>query len=327
MPYGMRVFRATPHRRLLGLSSTLRTYTCPYLTHHFPCQIRQAKRLHSTQVNIRTFPDLTRRLAAESEVTDSLFPGYKILTIPRGDSFLNSADRVQKDLFEDGHRLWGFVIYRCTYDDDAAWTTCLERLYASIWKSMHFYEGLELLEEERFNLTVFEDANQFDGASAQIVRQHFKGWRKHTVGEEQGTPEEIEARGGNLDYPYCNMAVRYRFFVQIDEAALRSIVLCGGDGHAGDAWVNLVEADWDPHAAEVLREEYRIKHVDMGLDLVDLDDSDEYSFPEIDGCTEENIGWMKVHYMAVIPRYYTLLRDVNGLGDYFYERPPAIGRA
>jgi hypothetical protein len=52
-------------------------------------------------------------------------------TLPRGDSFLNTADQIQDRLLEDGHRIWGFAVYRCTYRDNAAWETCLERLNAS----------------------------------------------------------------------------------------------------------------------------------------------------------------------------------------------------
>lgn len=42
-------------------------------------------------------------------------------TIPRGVKSCNTADRIEEELLEKGHRVWGFVIYRCTYGDDAAW--------------------------------------------------------------------------------------------------------------------------------------------------------------------------------------------------------------
>jgi hypothetical protein len=41
---------------------------------------------------------------------------------------------------------------------------------------------------------VLEDASNFDGASVQLVREHFKEWGKNAVLVEQGTSEEIEAR-------------------------------------------------------------------------------------------------------------------------------------
>lgn len=91
----------------------------------------------------------------------------------RGEMF-NTADQIQDQLHDDGHRVWGFVVYRCTYGDDAAWQTFLERIHASIRQKMEFYHGLDLLGEDCFKLTVHDDASKFDGASVQNVREHFK---------------------------------------------------------------------------------------------------------------------------------------------------------
>jgi hypothetical protein len=123
-------------------------------------------------------------------------------SIPRGDSSLNTADQIEDRLREDGHRIWGFVVYRCTYRDDAAWGLCLERLNASIRKSMRFYNGLDLLDEDRFRLTVFDNASEFDGVGAPVVRRHFREWRKRALREEQGTCEGIEARRGKAVSPH-----------------------------------------------------------------------------------------------------------------------------
>jgi hypothetical protein len=41
-------------------------------------------------------------------------------TCPRGNRSSNVADRIQDQLHKDGHCVWGFVVYRCTYGDDAA---------------------------------------------------------------------------------------------------------------------------------------------------------------------------------------------------------------
>jgi hypothetical protein len=104
-------------------------------------------------------------------------------TIPRGDSSTNTADRIQDELEENGHRVWGFVIYRCTYGDDAAWEECLERLNASMRDDMQFYNGLDLLEEGSYRRTVITGA-RFDGVKTQYVREHFKEWRKQAILEE-----------------------------------------------------------------------------------------------------------------------------------------------
>jgi hypothetical protein len=111
---------------------------------------------------------------------------------PRGRSG-NPADRIQNELDKKGHHVWGFVVYRCTYGDDAAWEKCLERLKASTRETLCYYGGLDLLEKGRFKLTVIAGA-RFDGVKTQYVREHFKEWRKKAVLEEQGSPEAIEAR-------------------------------------------------------------------------------------------------------------------------------------
>lgn len=256
----------------------------------------------------------------------------------RGEMF-NTADGIQKQLHADGHRVWGFVVYRCTYGDDAAWQTFLERIHASIRREMEYYHGLDLLEEDCFKLTVLEDASKFDGASVQLVREHFREWRKHAVKEDQGTSEEIEARRVKPEpgyhtlvpshgYGSCDVAVRYRFCVKIDEAALQSIVSPEREECYGDAWVNLIEADWNLEAAaaevEEAREQARIDHIDMGGTLEDFD-FEEYAevFPEIDGSIVENVGWMKVQYNALIPGFYSHLQDPCML-EIKYYRPPEI---
>lgn len=289
-------------------------------------------------------------------------PELTTSTCPRGNSSFNIADQFQDHLRKDGHRVWGVVVYRCTYGDNAAWETCLERLNARIREPMHFYNGLDLLEEGRFKLTVMHDPSRFEGASARVVRRHFKEWRKHAVHEEQGTNEEIAARRprpemyhhaygtAELDedlwtglageaeevdeqpslipeigrYGLAAAAVRYRLCVQIDEAALQSIISPAGEEYMGESWVNIVDADWDPEVAAAQREYEKVRHVKNGLDLEDFDDEVEV-FIEIDGCTEEYVGWMKVPYQDLIPEFYSSMMEYNAFGQY-YVRPPDICR-
>ncbi|KAI6812021.1 hypothetical protein KC340_g12541 [Hortaea werneckii] len=241
----------------------------------------------------------------------------------RGDRS-NTADRIENKLRTDGHLIWGFAIYRCTYRDDVAWKTCLELLNESMRDSMRFYNGLELLEPERFRLTIFDDKSRFDIAKAQVVRQHFKYWRTSAVHQEQGSQEEIEARGGSSDFLGYKSSTRYRFCVQIDEAALQSVVSTESGLRIDDAWVNLIEGDWDPGAAAAQREKDRIEHVEEGLDPEDFDEDEVFS--EIDGCTEENVGIMRVRHMDLIPDMYHLLGDPDAI-DYLYIRPPELAQA
>jgi hypothetical protein len=102
----------------------------------------------------------------------------------------NTSNDLQQRLDEDGHRVWGFVIYRCTYGDDAAWEECLRRLNLATRISMHFYEALHLLDDNdgngdyRVEETIFQNPAMFDGASTQAVRRHFKARRALAFDEE-----------------------------------------------------------------------------------------------------------------------------------------------
>jgi hypothetical protein len=151
----------------------------------------------------------------------------------------------------------------------------------------------------------------------------------HAANVEQGTDEEIGARRAKLErirgtaemdmelctrltddvkeagskeprlpfriasyrnaYGHHYPAVRYTFCVQVDDAALQSIVSPEGEKFYGDAWVNLIEADWDPDEAARQREEDRNEHFKDGGDLEEFDQCVEF-FPEVDGCIEENVG-------------------------------------
>jgi hypothetical protein len=154
---------------------------------------------------------------------------------------------------------------------------------------MRFYHELDLLAEDCFKRTVRDDAAIFDGVSAQAIRQHFKNWRRPASHEEQGSSEEIEARRREGLVPSPFHAVRYRFCVQIDNDALQSVLSCGGLMREDDAWVNLVEADWDLEAILAQRAEDRIEGLESGLDPENFDECIEF-FPEIEGCNEENVG-------------------------------------
>jgi hypothetical protein len=217
---------------------------------------------------------------------------------------MNPVDQVQEQLLGDGHRVWGLIIYRCTYGDDAARETCLRRLNTSIRRSMRFYCGLDLLANDCFKGTVFDDAAQVDGVSTQVVRRHFRDWREKPFRKEQGS-----CMGHGESVPYY--AVRYRFCVQIDKDALQSILSCE-DGT--EAWVNFIEVDWDPEAILAQRAKDRVE------------DFDEYypSFPEIEECTEENVGWTKAPFRQLIPGDYAYMRRPE-MPDYMYMRPPDIG--
>ena len=73
---------------------------------------------------------------------------------------------------------------------------------------------------EKFSLTVFEDRDLFDGASINVIRQHFLQWSATAYRTEQqpdqGSLTPIRVSIGRSS--------RYLYAIQVDAESLNSIV-------------------------------------------------------------------------------------------------------
>lgn len=205
----------------------------------------------------------------------------------------NFANCVEDDLEEDGHRKWGFVMYRCTYKSDSDWNEFMRRLCIHTEKDMEHCNGLDML--ERFTLTVFDDQTTFDGATTSFVREHFKKWAATAPQEEQGTGP------GN--------AQRYRFCIQVTDESLDSVIRKGPPPEEEtinkEGFVNIIHASWEPYSQW------------------DGDERIEYDEEPLEGCTLLDVGWMRVRYDGVMTGSYYYLRN-DCAWDYEYRRPPQI---
>lgn len=230
----------------------------------------------------------------------------------------NAADNIERQLRVDGHRIWGFVVYRCTYTSDSAWELCIQRINASIRKAMDLYNGHDLLEEGCFKLTVIADASIPDGATTQAVRRHFTEWCARMVHHEQGSREEIESRLQEAPPWDSRLPLRYRFCIQVDEASLQSVI-----SEEGEGWVKLIKGDWESREATRRPQQQHETEPKVLAEHEDkfTDDEDDEEYPAIEGCTEEDIGWMKVQLTSVMPDFYVNLRDPNSWYTE-YRRPP-----
>lgn len=240
----------------------------------------------------------------------------------------NAADKIERQLRADGHRIWGFVVYRCTYTSDPAWESCIQRINASVQKAMDLYNGRDLLQEGCFKLTVIDDASLLDGASVQVVRRHFREWCARMVHEEQGSQEEIQSRRQDPSLRDWGLPVRYGFCIQVDEASMRSVI-----SEEGERWVNVVKRDWEPWEATRQQQhgtmpgrtvESQGEHNDDEGEFTDDEDDEEY--PAIEGCTDEDVGWIKTQLVGLMPDFYADLRDPNSW-HIQYVRPPDMAMA
>lgn len=83
----------------------------------------------------------------------------------------NTADRIEKQLQRDGHRTWGFVVYRTTYDSDDDWKEFLRRLRVQIEDQIGWHcNGADILDLKSWTII---EAQDLDGADSHEVRQRF----------------------------------------------------------------------------------------------------------------------------------------------------------
>lgn len=80
--------------------------------------------------------------------------------------------RIQRTLKHLGHKHWGFIIYRCTYGDDAARSRFMDILQSSIRETLEF-EGVRGL-TDTLDMSVQEDAAVLLNASKELERQRFR---------------------------------------------------------------------------------------------------------------------------------------------------------
>jgi hypothetical protein len=212
----------------------------------------------------------------------------------------NAADQIERQLQEDGHRSWGFVIYRTTYDSDADWAEFLRRLRFQMEDIFDYYNGRDIL--EKFALTVLEDRLAFDRASIDTIRRHFQEWSSTAYVTEQQQDKE----GSEADTDVrIGRSPRYRFAVQVDSEALHSVV---HDAPAPpeidttkNGWVKLIDKSW---------------YLGRGEGRNTL-------LEPIEGMTQEDVGWMKVLYRDVMTECYVKCRSPNNW-TLNYRRPPQI---
>ena len=212
-----------------------------------------------------------------------------------------SAERSIRDrLREMRHDKWGFLIYRCTYADDAAWARFKDIISERSNQVIVDSEVPELANSLEW--TFVEDRPTLENASKELVRTQFRAWT--ASGAENAEQPRAVGHWTPVKSP------RYEYFIHVDEGVLRSIVSEAPQPPAYDlegvGYVNLVDASWRPHDD----------------DSEDLDRNDQH-FESIEGCRAEDVGWMKIASHMVGPSGYDAFTN---LGDWqaFYKRPPQI---
>lgn len=240
------------------------------------------------------------------------FPSHRTPHLETQD---NLADQISSHLLQIRHRKWGFVVYRCTYEDDNLWDLVLSRLKQYLRDSLSKFNGLNLLEIMLW--TVFDDQEKFDDASTATIRDHFNNWSIDALFREQGVRRYPEL--GDRFWETCSP--RYNFCIQIDLENLEAILNDPFDEewHWTGGFVNLIWAEWAPvlDLARRLDEEFPGRfplRLDRHIPVMEA----------IEGCTEEDVGWMQVAARDVLVSGYEGMD--RGRWGRESRRPPNVVR-
>ncbi|PYI36130.1 hypothetical protein BP00DRAFT_421872 [Aspergillus indologenus CBS 114.80] len=214
----------------------------------------------------------------------------------------NPADVIEKHMLNRGCRIWGLVIYRCTYKSDADWEEFMSRLLYKVRSPLEeYYDGLDMLDS--FRPTVMDDRMRFDGATPDHIRDYFNEWAPMASETEQGIL--------STDFGYGFIA-RYRFCIMVDEEALRSVLAIPRQDLDGDNRTGFVILVNGRH----LEERASIEASDEKIE----DDDCEPLY----GCTWEDVGWMKVYYDQA-QLYPSAYMNESWQWSMEYRRSPEIG--
>jgi hypothetical protein len=201
---------------------------------------------------------------------------------------------------------WGFIIYRCTYDDDSAWDRFMHHLNACKDAAL-----IDTYDDEYLALNLDWNVQQdpsLDNATIDQVRNKFRAWVATDARTELPTSADYQDKihGLLLEYP------RYKYCIHVDAESMQSVL----DGPSptepdlhGVSYVNLIRAD---HAWEAWAKE--------PAESRDESEPQDENEPELEGRTSLDVGWIKVAVKGLVPEVYeTLVNDY--MWDVFYVRP------
>lgn len=211
---------------------------------------------------------------------------------------------------------WGWVFYRCTYNNDEEWNSFKRLISEEMHNDMVADNTPDIYRpvSDSLALTFFEDKDKFDGVSRDQLRTHFQRWAVDAY------PAENPRAKYNFD-PEMAPPPRYRYFVQIDEESLRSIIDDPNNAQGMMrrwGYVNYVDGWW-----KSLSEAYA-ENQDPQL-KEDIEGELEEGYEPIDGCLEGNVGWMMLDTIDMSPSFYHYIWGFPEETWYLcYQRPPGI---
>jgi hypothetical protein len=200
---------------------------------------------------------------------------------PDRETTLNNADNIERQLQQDNHQIWGFVIYRCTYESETEWAEFMDRLNFYIEETLRFDNALDM--KSSLDYRVFEDVERLDKAHPSAIREIFSQWAETAPQREQGAGK------------FAMRSQRYDYCLHVDQEALVSVIR--GPAPPADNWgggfVNLV-----------------CKRVWGGM-------RPEYT----EGREERDACWIRISCRGLIATWYNLFRPQGSWGNEYRVPP------
>ncbi|KAM3534804.1 hypothetical protein MY4038_001885 [Beauveria bassiana] len=251
---------------------------------------------------IRTLPTLSTRRAIASPCTlqpATPLPQQRFVSSFKGPTDEQSiADEL--DFFNE--KEWGWVIYRCTYGDDASWERFKELVARQTREALApspCSDALPVLPPRSVVEGVdwrFVSDPALQGASKEALRERFRAW----VAEDRSDPP---ARPGY-------MSSRHSHFVQVDEASLRSVVNDDDPDAWNSGWVSLVRC---------------VEGLDYNLSPKGRAAQDMYR-KELEEVGEGYIpeDWIMLAASSLTPSFYGSLNSMSENWYMYYSQPPNL---
>jgi hypothetical protein len=88
----------------------------------------------------------------------------------------SEASSVLEEVLRSRSKKWGWVVYRCTYDDEATWQKLKQWIIDEHRERTEDSDAPTLI--DHLDMVFFEDRALFENASRDDLRVHFKAWRE-----------------------------------------------------------------------------------------------------------------------------------------------------
>ncbi|KAI1742855.1 hypothetical protein F4680DRAFT_411894 [Xylaria scruposa] len=206
-----------------------------------------------------------------------------------------------------GFETWGFLIYRCTYGDNEAWNRYMEAFKERVHHELE-YHGRDWLLEQYAQWTVVEDEETLNGASKQQVRERFVQWRdQHSVSQELSEAVMLARQSAFWATHPSTRLPRFTYCLYVDQKCLDTLKRYSEAKASGSSLLDwpvivMIDGDYSPGG--------RYTHPHR-------------RYPEVDGCTDEYVGWQYVSAGCVATMYNSFHYERMDAGGNF-NRPPTI---